>query len=397
MEKYNLIKNKMKSISKISANDAQKTNLNFQLMFKSHIYRDVKKIKEIEGQRILFLYDDFFVLLNLKTKKQICKIIGNFKRERPRYYDTIFYDFIELKNRDLIMWSRGKIFHYKKSDDNYEIKQVINELEQQHNQTKMCQIGYVPIYSLYNVIELENNVLLSCNSIGIKVYNFIDNEYKLEKVIPMFLDVENVIKIKDNNFLVVHHVTHTSGGCSPRSYHEFALSLFDWKSSQITKKIFYQKTERDKWGRTYFRFNYFLLGYDFIYQICDFPYDLEVIESRKKNKYSLSANYNIYNTINENNALNLKTSYRLISHFKDNLFFAQDYESLKICCFENNTFTSVYQFNFNESNLCILKNYDLVVFGEKKIWEVHTRENGSTWRDCVETQYFCSHYKYLSQ
>ena len=95
-----------------------KTNMNFQLMFKSYTYRDVKKIKEIEGGRILFLYDNFFVILNLKTKKQICRIIGNFERKRPRYYDTIFYDFIELKNRDLIMWSRGKIFHYKKSGDN---------------------------------------------------------------------------------------------------------------------------------------------------------------------------------------------------------------------------------------------------------------------------------------
>jgi len=205
----------------------------------------------------------------------------------------------------------------------------------------MCQIGYVPIYSLYNIIELENNALFSCNSIGIKVYNFIDNEYKLVKVIPMFLDVENLIKIKDNNFLVVHHVTHISGGCMPDTYHEFALSLFDWKSNQITKKIFYQKTERDLWDSIYFRFNYFLLGSYFIYQICDFPYDLEDIERLKNNKYSLSANYNIYNTINENNVLNLKTSYSLIAHFKDNLFFAEDYESLKICSFENNTFILV--------------------------------------------------------
>ena len=158
-----------------------------------------------------FLYNDFFAILNLKTKKQICLIKGNFKRESPGYYDNIFYNFIELKNRDLIIWSRGKIFHYKKSGDNYEIKQVINELEQQKNRRKICYIGYVPIYSLYNIIEFENNVLLSCNSVGIKLYNFIDNEYKLVKVIPMFLDVENVIKIKDNNFLIVHHVTHTSG------------------------------------------------------------------------------------------------------------------------------------------------------------------------------------------
>ena len=386
----------MESINKLSTKDAPKINMNFQLMFKSEIYRYVKKIKEIEGGRILFLYDDFFAILNLKTKKQICLIKGNFKRESPGYYDNIFYNFIELKNRDLIIWSRGKIFHYKKSGDNYEIKQIINELEQQHNQTIDYFTGDVSEYSLYKIIELENNVLLSCNSIGTKVYNFIDNEYKLVKVIPMFLDVENVIKMEDNIFLVVHHVIHTSGGCTPVNYQEFALSLFDWKSNQITKQIFYHKTEIYEYGPTNFRFNYFLLGSDFIYQICNF-YRLEFIKKITNNKFSLSATYNIYNTINENNILNLKTSYSLISHFKDNLFFAQDYESLKICSFENNIFTLVYQFNFNNSNLCILKNYDLVIYGEKKIWKVHTYEDGSTCRSCIKTQYFYSHYKNLSQ
>ena len=385
----------MESKNEITAKDAPKITMNFQLMFKSYINRDIKKIKEIEDGKILFLFKDYFVMSNLKTKKQICLIKGNFERESPGYYDTIFYDFIELKNRDLIIWSRGKIFHYKKSGDNYKIKQVINELKQQHNQTKLCQIGDVPIYSLYNVIELENNVLLSCNSIGLKVYNFLDNEYKLEKVIPMFLDVENVIKIKDNNFLIVHHVKHTSGGCMPETYHEFALSLFDWKSNQITKKIFYHKTERDRSGGTYFRFNYFLLGNDFIFQMCDFPYDLEVVERRKNHKYSFSTVCGVFNIIKDNNIINLKTSFRLIAPFKDNLLFAQDYESLKICRFENNTFTSVYQFNFNISNLCNLKNYDFIIYGEKKIWKENRREDGSTWRKCIEKKYYYSQYKYL--
>jgi len=52
----------MESMHKISANDAQKTNLNFQLMFKSYIYRDVNKIKEIEGGRILFYMINFLLL-----------------------------------------------------------------------------------------------------------------------------------------------------------------------------------------------------------------------------------------------------------------------------------------------------------------------------------------------
>ena len=50
----------------------------------------------------------------------------------------------------------------------------------------MCQIGYVELYDLYNVIELDNNTLLSCNSIGIKLYNkFSINIIRVTEVISM--------------------------------------------------------------------------------------------------------------------------------------------------------------------------------------------------------------------
>ena len=59
--------------------------------------------------------------------------------------------------------------------------------------------------------------------------------------------------------------------------------------------------------------------------------------------------------------MNLKTSFCLISPFKDDLIFAQDYESLNICRFKSNAFTSIYKFNFNNSNFYILKNNNLIV------------------------------------
>ena len=230
----------MESISKIPSKDARKINFNFEMMFISYNDRDnIKKIKEIEGGRILLLSDHFFMILNLKTKKQICFIIRNFGREYYRYSDIQFDDFIELKNRDLIIWSKAVILHYKKSGDNYEIKQIINEFEQQYDQTKIGPIRYVPIYNLYKIIELDNNVLLSCNSLGINIYRFINNEYKSETFIPMFLDVENVIKIDGDNFLVVHHLLHSSSnGFQQDIYHEFALSLINLNPNGIKKKYF---------------------------------------------------------------------------------------------------------------------------------------------------------------
>ena len=94
--------------------------------------------------------------------------------------------------------------------------------------------------------------------------------------------------------------------------------------------------------------------------------------------------------------MNLKTSFCLLSHFKDNLIFTQDYENLNICCFENNNFISIYKFNFNNSNLCLLKNNDLIVFGEKKIFREDEIED-ITASYFTNTIYCYIHYQHLSK
>lgn len=368
----------------------KENSIKFQLMNSYSRFRDIKKIKEIEGKRLIILFDCDFLISDIKTGKTICKIKGIYERERPRYYDNMFYDFIVLKNQDLILWSRGKIFYYKKSDNNYELSQIINEVKQQKNNARMCQIGYVEQYNLYNIIELENNVLISCNSIGIKIYNYKEKEYKLIKLIPMFLDIENIIKLKENDFLVIHHYVYYSGNCGPCTYHKIALSLFDSKSNQINK-IFNHETPEIHGGRKDYMFTYFLIKENFIYQICEYPSDLEYYT-----KDNFSSDFNIYNIKTGNNILNLKISFRLICHFKDDLVFAQDYKNLYICKFENNIFASVYKFDFNNSNLCILKNNDLIIYEKKKIWKEYVRDDGTTYKDCIDSYNYYNHYKYLS-
>jgi len=391
----------MASTTSLYNKDDLKNKINFQSIYMGNIFRDAQKIKQIEDGRILILYRELFEIIDIKTKKHICKVTLKLEEKSgTRYYDNMFEDFIGLKNKDLVLWSSGKIFYYNKIGNNYKLCQIINELKQQKNRTKICQIGYVEIYNLYNVIELDNNTLLSCNSIGIKLYNYNNKEYKFIKVIRMFLDVKNMVQIKDNNYLVIHHYTYHSGGCFPESYHKFALSLFDLNSNKITDKIFNLETEVDYGYRKNYRFNYFLIGDYFVYQVCDFPYilgDNNHFDWRYKNKkYALSLDFNIYNIKTKKNEMNLKTSFCLLSHFKDNSIFAQNYESLNICCFENNKFIPIYKFNFNNSNLCLLKNNDLIVFGEKKIFREDEIED-ITASYFTNTIYCYIHYQHLSK
>ena len=201
----------------------------FQLIYTGDILGDIKKIKQIEDGRILMLYHQLFEIIDIKTKKLICRTLLQLEEnENKNRYDNVFDDFIELKKKDLILWSNGKIFYYNKIENNYKLSQVINELSQQKNFSQVTQNGYVALYDLYNIIELDDNTIISCNSIGIKLYNYTNKEYKLIKVIPIVFGVKNLIQIKDNNYLVIHHCTHDSRSCLPDTYHEFVLSLFDF-------------------------------------------------------------------------------------------------------------------------------------------------------------------------
>ena len=377
-------------------NSLNNKNLKFDFIRREKTNTDFEKIKEIEGGRIVILYYKFFEIFDLKTNKKICTIKENFEEEYTRYYDNMYDDLIELKNKNIIAWSRGKIFYYKKIDNNYKLVQTINEVKQQKNNVGIYQIGYVEEYDLYNIVELDNNTLVSCNSIGLKIYNYIENEYKLVKVISMFLDTENLIQIEKNNFLIIHHKIHSSGSCSPEDSHEFALSLYDLESNK-NNKIFHQETDIDYFGGSNYNFNSFLINDNFIYQICDFPYNNDDIEKYNSKNLIFKSNFNIFNIKTKKNILNLKTGFRLISYYKDDLIFAQDYQNLNICYLDNNnTFISIYKFNFNNSNLCILKNKDLIVFGEKKHWE-EIKENGVVVsRYCGSADYYFDYYKYLA-
>ena len=110
----------MASTSSFNIKDNLKMKINFQSIYMGNIFRDVLKIKQIEDGRILVLYREFFEIIDIKTKKRICKIILKLEEKSgTRYYDNMFEDFIGLKNKDLVLWSSGKIFYYNKIENNY--------------------------------------------------------------------------------------------------------------------------------------------------------------------------------------------------------------------------------------------------------------------------------------
>ena len=100
--------------------EVSKINIKYQFMNQVFTNLPFMIIKEIQNKRILVLGCESFEIFDIRTKKRICRIEGEFEKEdEKRYNDNIFFDFIELKNKDLILWSKGKIFYYKKFDNKY--------------------------------------------------------------------------------------------------------------------------------------------------------------------------------------------------------------------------------------------------------------------------------------
>ena len=111
-------------------------------------------------------------------------------------------------------------------------------------------------------------------------------------------------------------------------------------------------------------------------------------------KNDLSLYYNLFDVKTQKNILNLKTSFRLISHYKNNLVFAQDYLNLHVCCLQDNIFTSVYKFDFNNSKICVLKSGDLIVLGETQYEIKEKGEDGNDFSYHYTIKFF-DYYKRL--
>ena len=84
-----------------------------------------------------------------------------------------------------------------------------------------------------------------------------------------------------------------------------------------------------------------------------------------------------------------------MSYYKDNLFFAQNYSNLFICFLNNNTFTSIYKFDFNFSDVTVLRNNDLIFYGGKIIKIINNNNGGKDGYDYKSNIY--EHYKFLPQ
>ena len=94
--------------------------------------KKIINIKELSNGRIGILFEDSLLIENIKTSKKIDEI----KLPVIMHYDEGIFEFIELKNSQLILWSSETIYVYQIIDDKYNLYQNINESEEEKEKRK---------------------------------------------------------------------------------------------------------------------------------------------------------------------------------------------------------------------------------------------------------------------
>ena len=213
--------------------------------------KKIIKIKELSNGRIGILFEDSLLIEDIKTSKKIDEI----KLPVIMHYDEGIFDFIELKNSQLILWSSETIYVYQMIDDKYNLYQNINEKEEEKEKRKQNEIGSYfgskyKKYEINSIYELSNGNLVSCNSYGLKIYIKNNEKYILDSEHDMEIDVRKIIEINKNQLILFQRYHYFWWGCSRNNYssHTYSISTYDIETKKLNELTKNKVTKDDYYG-----------------------------------------------------------------------------------------------------------------------------------------------------
>ena len=137
-----------------------KSKISFQLQLKINFKSDLNKINILQNNRIGIIYNNFLIIYSLYNFLEISRIIPECpKNEKPnengkdkngpqkdeeekneggdddnedRNELEDLKNFIELKNKDLVLWTSRIILFYSLYEKNYKLYQTIDEFNEKN-------------------------------------------------------------------------------------------------------------------------------------------------------------------------------------------------------------------------------------------------------------------------
>ena len=380
-----------------SISKSNKNPFSFQLNLNINFSQTIYAVKEISNHRIGIIFEKYLIIYSSHTFKQIYCIfpfndLKEFINESTKdlnpsekvsvtysylrchkQSDYKLHNFVELRNKDLIIWSDNNIFYYKfsKKNESYKIHQIINEYNQGTNSFSSGYGGRFEYYNLNSVNELMNGNLVSCNSFGLKFYKKEKDNYNLIFKIKM-LTVENIIEFEENKIFLLQREYNSSGGCTDPGSDTYSISIYDIKNNEIIEINKRETISRYSFSGS--KINFMIKGeYLFlIYGIRFFIYNIKENMKLVQN-YQISKNFSFYDDEKENdNDIKKEYNMKLLSNYLNEYFIARDINSyaIKIYSFKDEKISFCCDFPFQKEEIkgiIKLKNHNLIMYSLKQL------------------------------
>lgn len=350
-------------------------------------------IKEISNKFIGILFNNNS--LSIYNPSNFSKV-GEIKVDVPQikqnanYFDynnkkEIIYNFIELENSDLVLWTLKRIYFYK-FDKEYIQYQIIDESNEKAKNDDDDFDYYMEFgsrnqkeYNIYSVYQLKNGNIVTGNTNCIKIYTKKNDNYILLSKIDADFEVKNIIEIEPNKLLLMQKNFKSGGFCSQTYYciHTYSLTLYD-----IEKNEFHKLNEfKENLSLHFNGFNHFKNDKYLYVKYGEFKFDIFDINQNMK---SINSNNEIievqhikeyYNFFRERQYDIVKDDQNIIflCNYSKDLFFAQNLNDgeINIYKFKDKSFEFYQKFPLSNKEIIgmlKLKNNNLIMYSFKTVY-----------------------------
>ena len=382
-----------------SNSDSKKDEANSDDLFylNQNKNKNIIAIKEISKNYIGILLDNnSFSIYNTKTFNKINEIKFNVPKSEEKnnnnYYrendEEIVYNFIILKNSDLVFWTIKRIFFYKLSgnENEYVLYKTMEETYE-NSQKEDFDFYFGRNYSnldepiINSVYELKNGNLITCISTCMKIYTKKNENYTFLSKIDTDTEIKKVFEVKPNQIILMQKNYEAGGHCSQTYYciHTFSLSLYDIEKNLLTKLNKFEERVSLKYNDISFFNNdkYLFIKYGgFKFDIFDINQNMQSINSNNE-IIQLKTIEEIYGFFRKRtfNVIIEELNIRFLCNYNNDLFFAKDLNgNIKLYKFKGKSFEFYQDFPLSTKDIIgiiKLKDNKLIMYSRQNAFIIN--------------------------
>ena len=245
----------------------KKSIISTQLRLKRSYENPVININVLQNNRIGIIFYDSLIIYSLYTFLEISQIIplllknkkGNEGETQEAYS---LKNFVELKNKDLVLWTLKIIFFYTLSGKNYKLYQAIHES------------NLIEYFYFDDIIEMENGNLIISSYKGIKLYTKTKDQYIFNYFYSFEYYIEKVLKIKSNRIIIFQIKQEIFDFLCADSFYKISIFNISNKSEKTLNTIKHHDLADT--------FKFLIKGYN-LFAI--YTYGLEIYDLKRKEKF----------------------------------------------------------------------------------------------------------------